>query len=208
MKKSYLFSLIFCLSFIGELPIAKAIYTIDTGAVVSCISDSNEADQSICEDSGPSGSKCEILDSSEQEDTRIALCMRPNKGITYCRDDSDCHDLDKPTCVEKIGSYTTMEVYKKNNDGEIDDDAVGVCSSVGGSIEKNSISQAVCNFIKIITGSAGRTVLGAVSIFIGVLFFIGKVNWSLLIAVLLGVGAVFGAPTLVKILTGKEFSCK
>lgn len=210
MRKSCLFITCFCFVFsFLSIENANAIYTIDTGAVVKCLSDSNLPDQAICDSDGPNGSKCEILDSSEMDGgDPIALCMRPDKGIVYCRSDMDCHELSKPTCVEKVGSYTTIETYKKNNDGELGDDEVGVCAAIGGSAEQNAFSQAICNFMNIVTGNAGRAVVGVVVIVLGIMFFLGKVSWSLVLAVALGAGAMFGAPAIVGVITGKQFTCK
>ena len=209
MKKSCLVLPIFFVVFsIFGIKNVSALYTIDTGVVVSCLSDSGLPDQSKCDQDGPVGSKCEVLDSTETEDTKIALCMRPDKGIIYCRSDMDCHELSKPTCVEKIGSYATIEAYLKNNNGELDETSVGVCAAIGGNAEQNAFSQAICNFMNIVTGNAGRAVVGVVVIVLGIMFFLGKVSWSLVLAVALGAGAMFGAPAIVGVITGKQFTCR
>ena len=82
-----------------------------------------------------------------------------------------------------------------------------MCSSVGANKDRNGIVIVLCNAISIVTGGAGRAVVLIVVVVVGVLFFIGKVNWSLLVAIGLGVGVMFGAHAIVNIVTGGELQC-
>ena len=84
---------------------------------------------------------------------------------------------------------------------------VGFCITADGNSETNAFGQALCNMFKFITGKVGRGVAAGAVIALGVFFFMGKVTWGSALAVALGVGAVFGAPSVVSVLTGKSFDC-
>ncbi len=83
----------------------------------------------------------------------------------------------------------------------------GFCVTADGNAETNAFGQAMCNMFKFITGKVGRGVAAGAVIALGVFFFMGKVTWGSALAVALGVGAVFGAPSVVSVLTGKSFDC-
>ena len=82
-----------------------------------------------------------------------------------------------------------------------------LCVTADGSAESNAFGDALCSMYKFVTGKVGRGVAAGVVISLGVSFFLGKVTWASALAVALGVGAVFGAPSVVSVLTGRSFSC-
>lgn len=83
----------------------------------------------------------------------------------------------------------------------------GLCVASIGNAENNAFGDVLCNLFRFITGKVGRGVAAGAVIALGVFFFMGKVTWGSALAVALGVGAVFGAPAVVSVLTGKTFNC-
>ena len=70
------------------------------------------------------------------------------------------------------------------------------------SVEDNPLSRVLCNVYKITTGNAGKTFCAFAIVAAGVGFFTGKLNWGLLIALVLGISAIFGAPKIISAITG------
>jgi len=74
--------------------------------------------------------------------------------------------------------------------------------------ESNAVEIVLCNAMSLLTGGAGRTFAAFAVIGVGVMFFSGKVTWGLLVSVAVGIGAIFGAPTIVSAITGgSAFTC-
>jgi len=81
-------------------------------------------------------------------------------------------------------------------------------STVSGDANNNYLVGTMCNALKLVTGSAGKAFAAFAIISLGIGFFTGKVSWGLIIGVMLGIAAMFGAPTIVSALSGKEaFDC-
>ncbi len=74
--------------------------------------------------------------------------------------------------------------------------------------QASPITTALCNAINLLTGPVGRTVAILVVISLAVMLFIGKVSWGLAIAVAVGMGVLFGAPTVVTLLSGGTNPCE
>lgn len=75
-------------------------------------------------------------------------------------------------------------------------------TSVVTSYDDNPLSRVLCNVYKITTGNAGKTFCAFAIVAAGVGFFTGKLNWGLLIALVLGISAIFGAPKIISAITG------
>ena len=186
------------------------------GIYINCYnSDIGRGDQQICSKyfSGGTKSTCVILEST-MGDEPIATC--DTSEASYCRTDDDCKakGTQSITCVDKHGQR--IEDKYKDDEGNISKDSfateagyeyVGMCSTAGANKDRNGIVIVLCNAIGVVTGGAGRAVVLIVVVVVGVLFFIGKVNWSLLVAIGLGVGVMFGAQAIVNIITGGELQC-
>lgn len=72
-----------------------------------------------------------------------------------------------------------------------------------------SMEDALCNAYSLFNGPIGKAFAIFAIVALGVLFFLGKVNWGTAIAIALGIGAIFGAPALVGMLTGStDTKCK
>lgn len=83
-----------------------------------------------------------------------------------------------------------------------------VTASDGNTAEDNALVDAMCNALRIVTGTAGKAFAAFAIISVGIGFFTGKVSWGLMIGVALGIAAVFGAPSIVAALAGGDaFDC-
>ena len=203
-----IFSLMSYNSYSADDQVGYKIKSGEKGVAVNCYSeDRSTGDQSLCEKySTYKNSSCEAIESTLTYDTPIYMCNPP--GDAYCFVDSDCKVLGKNTCVTKPGSTNRFEAQFDDGELESNTEIVGICVSIGGSGEDNAFGQAICNLMNVVTGNAGRAVVGVVVIVVGIMFFLGKVTWSLVLAIALGAGAIFGAPAIVSVVTGKSFNCK
>jgi type IV secretory pathway VirB2 component (pilin) len=62
--------------------------------------------------------------------------------------------------------------------------------------------------MQIVTGNAGKAFAAFAILSVGIGFFTGKVSWGLMIGVVAGIAAMFGAPSIVSAITGKSsFNC-
>ena len=177
---------------------------------IKCYNESTQtADEAICQKYfGLHGAQCSTLASTETNGTDSIMICQPME-YKYCFTDEDCNELGKGTCVAKKGSNMKFDQqFKSEEEIFSDPQVIGICASVGGSGEDNAFGQAICNLMNVVTGNAGRAVVGVVVIVVGIMFFLGKVTWSLVLAIALGAGAIFGAPAIVKIVTGKAFTCR
>jgi len=81
-------------------------------------------------------------------------------------------------------------------------------STITTSANNNALVDTMCSVMKLVTGSAGKAFAAFAIISVGIGFFTGKVSWGLMIAVALGIAAMFGAPSIVSAISGKgAFSC-
>ena len=86
--------------------------------------------------------------------------------------------------------------------------AGGVCQSAsGGSAENNAIGDILCNTYKIATGKVGRGIIVVVLFVTGISFYLGKVQWGTIVAIVIGAGLCFGGPAIVSVMVGKNFLC-
>jgi len=80
--------------------------------------------------------------------------------------------------------------------------AQAAAAGTGGDLE-----QILCNALLIVQGGVGRSIAAFAIIFIGISLFLGKVSWGVAIATVLGIGAIFGASTIVEGLGGGGANC-
>ncbi|HLD76559.1 MAG TPA: TrbC/VirB2 family protein [Rickettsiales bacterium] len=81
-------------------------------------------------------------------------------------------------------------------------------SMVAADANQNALVGTMCNVLKIVTGNFGKAFAAFAIISIGIGFFTGKVSWGLMIGVAAGIAAMFGAPTIVAAISGKNaFDC-
>ena len=192
----------------GSSAVGYTIKANEKGVAINCYdSDKGVGDQGLCDQyASIKNASCEAIESTLTYDSPIYMCNPP--GESYCFKDSDCKVLGKNTCVVKPGSTNRFESQFEDDTAlEQNTTKVGICASVGGSGEDNAFGQAICNLMNVVTGNAGRAVVGVVVIVVGIMFFLGKVTWSLVLAIALGAGAIFGAPAIVSVVTGKSFHC-
>ena len=81
-------------------------------------------------------------------------------------------------------------------------------TTITGDTQNNILVNTMCNVMKIVTGKAGKAFAAFAIISIGIGFFTGKVSWGLMIGVAAGIAAIFGAPSIVAAINGKDaFDC-
>ena len=83
--------------------------------------------------------------------------------------------------------------------GAFAETGIGISSATGNATEMQTV---LCNVLKFVTGTVGKTLASFIIIGVGLGFFTGKVSWGLLIGVTLGISAMFGAPAIVRAVTG------
>ena len=71
-------------------------------------------------------------------------------------------------------------------------------------ISSNSLTRVLCNTLRLVTGSAGKTFAAFAVIATGIGFFTGKVSWGLMIGVTAGIATMFGAPSIVAAISGQD----
>jgi type IV secretory pathway VirB2 component (pilin) len=71
-------------------------------------------------------------------------------------------------------------------------------------INTNVLVDVMCNVLRIVTGSGGKAFAAFAILSVGIGFFTGKVSWGLMIGVAAGIGAMFGANTIVSAITGES----
>ena len=83
-------------------------------------------------------------------------------------------------------------------------------SDVSSNISSNSLTRVMCNALRIVTGSAGKTFATFAVIATGIGFFTGKVSWGLMIGVAAGIATMFGGPSIVAAISGQstEMMCQ
>jgi type IV secretory pathway VirB2 component (pilin) len=62
----------------------------------------------------------------------------------------------------------------------------------------NAIESGLCNMIAVLNGPVGKGVATVAIFFVGVALFMGKMSWSVALAVGLGVAAIFGAESIIE----------
>ena len=75
------------------------------------------------------------------------------------------------------------------------------------STDGGEMQTVLCNVLRFVTGTVGKTLASFIIIGVGLGFFTGKVSWGLLIGVTLGISAMFGAPAIIGAITG-QFAIK
>lgn len=80
----------------------------------------------------------------------------------------------------------------------------GIITDASG--DGGDMQTVLCNVLKFVTGTVGKTLASFIIIGVGLGFFTGKVSWGLLIGVTLGISAMFGAPAIINAITGSKNS--
>ncbi len=67
---------------------------------------------------------------------------------------------------------------------------------------ESAINKILCNAVNQLTGGIGRAIAIIIIISLAIMLFVGKVSWGMAIAVAVGMGILFGAKDVVKLLSG------
>ena len=73
--------------------------------------------------------------------------------------------------------------------------------------ENMDMDSILCGGYSIFRGPLGKALAVFSIVALGVGLFMGKITWGLVFAVALGIGAVFGAPKIVSVITGGNEIC-
>lgn len=65
-----------------------------------------------------------------------------------------------------------------------------------------SMTDMLCGGYRVFNSSVGKMLAVFAIVALGVGLFMGKITWGLVFAVALGIGAIFGAPKIVQLVTG------
>jgi len=79
-------------------------------------------------------------------------------------------------------------------------------STAGTTTDDNFFVYSICKAYKTMTGKGGKAFAAIAIISCAIGFFTGKVSWGLLIAVSLGIAVMFGAPSIIGLLGGGDFT--
>lgn len=77
----------------------------------------------------------------------------------------------------------------------------------GGGSTPDALAEVLCNVVDWFTGPVGAGIATLAIIVIGIGALMGKVSWGMAIIVGIGVGVIFGAPTIVDALSGNASAC-
>ena len=83
-------------------------------------------------------------------------------------------------------------------------DAFASYSTVSATATSNTLTDVMCNVLRVATGNAGKAFAAFAIISVGIGFFTGKVSWGLMVGVAAGIAAMFGAPQIVSAISGKS----
>lgn len=65
----------------------------------------------------------------------------------------------------------------------------------------DDVTKVICKVIGLITGGIGKAIAILIVISLAIALFLGKVTWGLAIAVMVGIGVLFGAEYIVSTVT-------
>ena len=151
-------------------------------------------------------SKCEAIESTYQLLSKpVFACMTDE--MRFCLKDSDCTGTSKTKCVIGInGSTQSFSDQFSDSDLATEEafNTFGICAAVAGDVTDNAITVVLCKVVGLLTGGPGKVVCIIVVSVVGVMFFLGKVQWSLLLSVGGGVAFIFGAETIIGFMTGSN----
>ena len=82
--------------------------------------------------------------------------------------------------------------------------AQGGTADAAANVSSNSLTRVMCNALRIVTGSAGKTFATFAIIATGIGFFTGKVSWGLMIGVAAGIATMFGGASIVAAISGED----
>jgi len=85
----------------------------------------------------------------------------------------------------------------------------GTTETVAADANQNALATVMCNVLKVVTGNAGKAFAAFAIISVGIGFFTGKLSWGLMIGVVAGIAAMFGAASIVSAISGRSaYNCK
>jgi type IV secretory pathway VirB2 component (pilin) len=74
--------------------------------------------------------------------------------------------------------------------------------------DNTDMNTILCGGYSLFRGPMGKALAVFAIVALGVGLFMGKITWGLVFAVALGIGAIFGAPKIVSVVTGGDEICQ
>jgi type IV secretory pathway VirB2 component (pilin) len=79
---------------------------------------------------------------------------------------------------------------------------IAIISNTAAANDSTAIDQVLCKVVKLLSGTVGKAVATIALIVLGIGLFMGKLSWPLALATAIGIGFIFGAPSVVNYLAG------
>ena len=76
------------------------------------------------------------------------------------------------------------------------------------SAEITKLTRSLCEIVGVLQGNVGAAIGTLAVIFLGIGLFFGKMSWALVIAIAIGIGAIFGATEIVNLISGGKYDCE
>ena len=137
--------------------------------------------------------------------TEITACTTPTNTLTVelksatggiTRSFYKCDGAAVPAATLYELCINACEYIKSKLKGDVADEQYN--------ISQNTFTKSMCNALRVVTGSAGKTFAAFAIIATGIGFFTGKVSWGLMIGVTAGIATMFGAPSIVAAISGQD----
>ncbi len=169
---------------------------------MAAANDNNENFTFTAEDACNAPSKCSTSDESSSwsmasncpNDSYVRMTGPNNIVRSFKKCDSTTTEIPLGTLIKVCNFY--CEQIKALARGDVADEKYDTNMS--------TFSRSMCNALKVVTGSAGKTFAAFAIIATGIGFFTGKVSWGLMIGVTVGIATMFGAPTIVAAISGQD----
>lgn len=110
--------------------------------------------------------------------------------------------LTNPACWSVVGVFVIAVLVTAMPELAL---AQGVAES-DATTQGGDLARVFCNIINAFSGGIGRGIATIAVIMVGIGLFMGKLSWGLAIAVAVGIGALFGAESIVGIISGDDAS--
>ena len=172
-------------------------------AMAAGANDNNENFTFTAADACTHASKCSASDTASTAWDMASNCPNdsyvrmtgPNNIVrSFKKCDSTTTEIPLGTLIKVCNFY--CEQIKALARGDVADEKYDTNMS--------TFSRSMCNALKVVTGSAGKTFAAFAIIATGIGFFTGKVSWGLMIGVTVGIATMFGAPTIVAAISGQD----
>lgn len=184
------------LTFAFALVFAMILAASD-GLATSCNFRVSEAETNLQCATDSDGKIC--ITTTSSGNTVTANQVTSGSGFCGCKVSTDCVDSSS-SCMSTNGTYKCSSLSQT---------AIQMLGQTNtDNVSNNKLVKVLCNAYAMIIGTGGKTLAAFAIISAGIGFFTGKVSWGLLIGIAAGIGAMFGAPSIVAAISGDAVEIK